>query len=70
MDKDLITLKEYAILHGILPDSARQKANRNGYNTAVKIGRDWFIDKNEPFKDNRFKKGKDTHSKTKEEEED
>jgi hypothetical protein len=54
----LITLKEWAIAHGINPATARQKAGRGGFKTARKIGRDWFIDENEENIDNRVKSGK------------
>ena len=54
----LITLKEFAERNGRSADSARQKANRSGFQTARKIGRDWFIDENEPYSDNREKSGK------------
>lgn len=54
----LITLKEYAIRNGINPATARQKAGRGGYNTAIKIGRDWMIDDSEPHIDLRVKTGK------------
>lgn len=54
----MITLKEWAIAHGMKPASARQKAGRGGFKTARKIGRDWFIDENEENPDNRVKSGK------------
>lgn len=44
-----ISLAEYARRHGRLPDSARQKAQRGGFKTATKIGRDWLIDEDEPY---------------------
>lgn len=47
----MISLVEYAKLHGIDPATARQKAGRNGFKTARKIGRNWMIDENEPFVD-------------------
>ena len=53
-----ILLSEYAKQHGIAPVTARQKAQRGGYQTAEKIGRDWFIDPEEPHNDNRIKSGK------------
>ena len=53
----LITLKEYAERHGRNPATARQKANRGGFLTAQKIGRDWFIDEDEPYADNRETSG-------------
>lgn len=52
---NLIPLSEYAAIHGISPDTVRQKALRGGWKTAVKIGRNWFIEKNEPFSDLRKK---------------
>lgn len=44
----MITLKAWALRHGILPATARQKALRGGFQTAVKVGRDWLIDEDEP----------------------
>ena len=51
----LITITEYAAMHGRDPASVRQKALRGGFKTAVKIGRDWLIDKDEPYEDLRCK---------------
>lgn len=54
-----ITLKEWAIRHGIDPATARQKALRGGFQTAEKVGRDWMIDADEPHVDlrkERYKK--------------
>jgi len=56
MDNELIGLTEYAKLHGITGDTARQRAARGVFKTARKIGRNWVIEKNEPYIDNRFKK--------------
>lgn len=52
----LITLKEWAIKHGITPDTARQRANRGAFKTAVKKGRDWFIEEDEELIDHRKRK--------------
>lgn len=52
----LIPLSVYAKLNGITPATARQKAIRGGWKTAVKVGRDWFIDPDEPHTDLRFSK--------------
>lgn len=52
----LISIAEYAEMHGRLPDTVRQKCQRGGFKTARKIGRDWFIDKDEPYSDLRRKK--------------
>ena len=38
-DYDFITLKEWAIKNGIKPDTARQKANRGGFETGFNISR-------------------------------
>lgn len=54
-DYGFITLKKWAIKNGIKPDTARQKANRGGFETAVKMGRDWMIDANEEPRDLRKK---------------
>lgn len=55
--EDLISLKEYAELYGVTPDTVRQKVLRGGFKSAQKIGRNWVIDKNEPYEDNRAKGG-------------
>lgn len=54
----LITLADWARREGIDPATARQKALRGGFETAVKIGRDWLIDENERRKDRRRKESK------------
>lgn len=54
----LIPLKEWAERHGVAPVSARQKAARGNLPTAIKMGRDWFIEENVPNTDNRIKTGK------------
>lgn len=56
--KNLVTLKRWAEEHGISPATARQNAGRGKYETAQKLGRDWFIDKDEPNIDRRVKSGK------------
>ena len=47
----MITLKAWALRHGIDPATARQKALRGGFQTARKIGRDWVIEEDEPYVD-------------------
>ena len=49
----LISLSEYAALHGRAAISVQQKARRGGFKTAKKIGRNWVIDAEEPYEDNR-----------------
>lgn len=53
-----ITLKEYAARMGKKHDTVRAQANRGAFKTAERIGRDWFIDPNEPYPDRRVKSGK------------
>lgn len=52
---DLIPIADYAALHEKDVSTVRQKAQRGGFKTAKKIGRDWFIDPDEDYKDLRFK---------------
>lgn len=54
----MIPLIEYAIAHGKAPATARGMALRGGFQTAKKMGRDWFIDPAEPWPDRRIKSGK------------
>lgn len=54
----MISVKEYADRNNLAPVSVRQKAARGSFETARKIGRDWFIDENEPNPDRRVKNSK------------
>lgn len=57
----LISLAEYAEKHGKSQVTARQTAQRGAFNTAQKIGRNWVIDSEEPWpEDKRLKSGKYT----------
>lgn len=49
----MIPIKEYAALHGKALVTVRQKARNGGFKTAKKPGRDWMIDSEEPYTDNR-----------------
>ena len=62
----LISLAEWAVQHGIHPDSARQKALRGGFQTARKIGRNWVIEQDEPNIDLRWKQNMEKHRAAKE----
>ena len=53
-----ISLAEYARRHGKDPATARQRAGRNAFKTAHKVGRDWLIDENEAWNDARVRSGK------------
>ena len=53
----LISLAEYAAKHGKAAVSARALAQRGGFQTAKKIGRNWVIDDAEPWPDRRVKSG-------------
>jgi len=54
----IILLTEYAKRHGRNPVSVTQKAERGTFRTAKKIGRQWFIDEDEPYIDGRVTSGK------------
>lgn len=58
---ELISLAEYAKMHGVTPVAVRKKAQR-GYLDAVKVGRDWVIDRDTPYVDNRIKGEKGSFS--------
>jgi hypothetical protein len=49
---ELITLAEYAKMHGKDPSSVRQKILR-GNLQAIKMGRNWMIKKDTPYVDRR-----------------
>lgn len=53
----LISLAEYAERHGKCQESARKMAQRGGFETARKIGRNWVIDSKETWPDRRVKNG-------------
>lgn len=53
----LISLAEYAEKHGKCQEAARKMAQRGGFETARKIGRNWVIDSEEPWPDRRVKTG-------------
>ena len=52
-----IPITEYAKQHNLNPDTVRHRAQRGAYKTTEKIGRDWFIDPDEPHQDKRVKSG-------------
>ena len=54
----LISLTEYAKLHNKDVSTVRRKCMNGGFKTAQKIGRNWVIDSEEPYLDNRIKSGK------------
>ena len=54
----LISLVEYAAMHGKNRTSAVRMANRGGFNTARKIGRNRVIETSEARPDKQVKSGK------------
>ena len=54
----LILLHEYAKRLGKNPVVVTQKAERGGFRTARKIGRQWFIEDDEPYIDGRITSGR------------
>lgn len=54
----LISIAEYAKKCGKSRRTINQMCNNGGFKTAVKIGRNWVIDEDEPYPDRRVKSGK------------
>ena len=54
----LISLADFARKNGRDPATARQRAARGAFKTAVKVGRDWLIDDAEEWTDLRIRSGK------------
>ena len=54
----LISLLEYANIHGKSKRTILQKALAGGLKTAQKVGSTYVIDADEPYIDNRVKSGK------------
>lgn len=52
----LISLSEYAQKHGKAVISVRKMAERGGFQTARKIGRNWVIEETEKYPDARKKR--------------
>lgn len=57
----LISLAEYAKIHGRDPATVRQMALRGGFETARKIGRNWCIEDYEEYPDHRKKEKPDVN---------
>ena len=56
---NLVSLAEYARMHGKAYRTVRQKAELGNFRTARKIGRNWVIDRDEPYIDYRKKQSSD-----------
>lgn len=54
----LVSLLEYAKLHGKERSSVLRMIQRGGFKTAQKIGSAWVLDDKEPYPDRRVKSGK------------
>lgn len=48
---NLISISEYAAIHGKESSTIRAKCIRGGYQSARKIGHNWVISKSEPYND-------------------
>ena len=56
---DYITVNDYAALHGVSRETIKKKCQNGCLKTAKKVGRDWLIDKSEPYPaDRRYKTDK------------
>ena len=53
MDNNLITIKDYAKMHGIEPATVRQRIMRGVMTGAVKLANAWFVPRDLPLTDNR-----------------
>lgn len=53
----LISAAEYADKHGKARRTVSQMCKNGGFETAMKIGRNWAIDEDEPYPDRRVKSG-------------
>lgn len=59
MENKYITVKEYAVKHGVAERTVRQKLQGNKIPGAQKLGRDWLIPADAPYpEDSRIKSGK------------
>jgi len=56
--EDLVSLSEYASIHGMPTDTVKSARRQGRFKSAVKIGRNWCVDKNEILTDKRVKSGK------------
>ena len=54
----LISIVEYAARNGKTDSAARRMALKGAFKTAQKIGRNWVIEEDELWPDNRVKSGK------------
>lgn len=63
-----VTIVEYAKLYNLKHINVRHKCERGSFQTAEKIGRDWFIDPEEKPVDRRITSGSYIGSKTKKKE--
>lgn len=57
MDKDLISIADYAAAHGITPDTMRQRIARGLHPEAVKMAGVWLIPRDAPYRPDQRKKG-------------
>lgn len=63
MEIKLIPIGEYAEKHGVTDSTMRQRISRGMHPEAIKIGRNWLIQEDAPFVDNR-RDGKSKRWKT------
>ena len=54
----LISIGEYAEKNGVAHETVKKGCQVGRFKTAQKIGRNWAIDSEEPYIDNRIKTGK------------
>ena len=53
--QDYVTIAEYAKMHDVPANTIKKRIQRNSYNTALKVGNAYILNKNETFTDSRNK---------------
>lgn len=53
-----VSVAEYAAIHNVSHITIQKRCRRGSFSSARKIGRNWILDKNEPFIDRRTTSGK------------
>lgn len=55
--ENLVSLSEYASIHGLPTDTVKSARRQGRFKSAIKIGRNWCVDKNEILTDKRIRNG-------------
>lgn len=55
--ENLVSLSEYASIYGLPTDTVKSARRQGRFKSAIKIGRNWCVDKNEVLTDKRIRNG-------------